>query len=92
LRAGSNPFCSTTFPLKVFPNSCASEGIDTKPPESFFESSQGRLELHEIAVHYGDLIDARDWVGLALLLIDDAVFDTTDLGMPLLRPVISVQA
>lgn len=48
--------------------------------------------MHEIAVRYGDLIDARDWVGLALLLIDDAVFDTTDLGMPLLRPVISVQA
>ncbi|HKD69675.1 MAG TPA: nuclear transport factor 2 family protein [Candidatus Binataceae bacterium] len=46
---------------------------------------EDRLELHEIAAHYGDLIDTRDWKGLAAVFTDDAVFDATDLGMPLLE-------
>lgn len=45
---------------------------------------EDRLELHEIAARYGDLIDARDWTGLATVFTVDAVFDATDLGMPLL--------
>jgi SnoaL-like domain len=32
-----------------------------------------------------DLIDNRDWEGLALVFTADAVFDATDLGMPLLN-------
>jgi len=42
------------------------------------------MELHEIAARYGDLIDNRDWEGLALVFTPEAVFDATDLGMPLL--------
>jgi hypothetical protein len=45
---------------------------------------EDRLELHEIAAHYGDLIDERDWEGLGLVFTTDAVFDAIDLGMPLL--------
>jgi hypothetical protein len=46
---------------------------------------EDRLELHEIAARYGDLIDARDWEGLGLVFTTDAVFDATDLGMTLLN-------
>jgi len=46
---------------------------------------EDRMELHEIAARYGDLIDFRDWEGLAKVFTDDAVFDATDLGMPLLE-------
>jgi hypothetical protein len=28
-------------------------------------TSTDRIELHELAARYGDLIDARDWPGLA---------------------------
>ncbi len=48
-------------------------------------SIEDRMELHEIAARYGDLIDARDWEGLAGVFTTDAVFDATDLGMPLLN-------
>jgi uncharacterized protein (TIGR02246 family) len=33
-----------------------------------------RLELHELPGRYGDLIDARDWPGLANIFTDDAQF------------------
>ena len=48
-------------------------------------SVEDRMELHEIAGRYGDLIDNRDWEGLASVFTADAVFDATDLGMPLLN-------
>jgi 3-phenylpropionate/cinnamic acid dioxygenase small subunit len=48
-------------------------------------SIEDRLELHEIAARYGDLIDERDWQGLETVFTADAVFDATDLGMPLLN-------
>ncbi|MFF2110730.1 MULTISPECIES: nuclear transport factor 2 family protein [Rhodococcus] len=34
-----------------------------------------RLALHELATHYSDLIDAKDWPGLAEVFTEDAVFD-----------------
>jgi hypothetical protein len=43
-----------------------------------------RLELHELPGRYGDAIDDRDWAGLDRIFTDDAVFDLTDLGVPLL--------
>ena len=43
-----------------------------------------RLELHELPGRYGDAIDDRDWVGLDRIFTSDAVFDLTDLGVPLL--------
>jgi ketosteroid isomerase-like protein len=46
---------------------------------------EDRIALHELAACYGDLIDLRDWEGLARVFTDDAVFDATDLGMPLLE-------
>ena len=43
-----------------------------------------RLELHELPGRYGDAIDDRDWEGLARIFTDDATFDLTDLGVPML--------
>lgn len=43
-----------------------------------------RLELHELPGRYGDAIDDRDWPGLDRIFTDDAVFDLTDLDVPLL--------
>ncbi len=43
-----------------------------------------RLELHELPGRYGDAIDDRNWPGLGRIFTDDAVFDLTDLGVPLL--------
>lgn len=44
-----------------------------------------RLELHELPGRYGDAIDDRDWERLSQIFTDDAVFDLTDLGVPLLE-------
>ncbi|WP_165485797.1 nuclear transport factor 2 family protein [Frankia sp. Cppng1_Ct_nod] len=44
-----------------------------------------RVALHEIAGRYGDLIDARDWPGLAHVFAVDAVFDLCDVGGPRLE-------
>ncbi len=44
-----------------------------------------RLELHELPGRYGDAIDDRDWDRLDTIFTDDAVFDLTDLGVPLLE-------
>jgi 3-phenylpropionate/cinnamic acid dioxygenase small subunit len=44
-----------------------------------------RLELHELPGRYGDAIDDRDWERLDRIFTDDAVFDLTDLGVPLLE-------
>jgi hypothetical protein len=54
-------------------------------------SVQDRLELHEIAARYGDMIDERDWEGLGLVFTPDAVFDATDLGMPLLNSLDAIR-
>ena len=43
-----------------------------------------RLELHELPGRYGDAIDDRDWPRLDRVFTDDAVFNLTDLGVPLL--------
>ena len=43
-----------------------------------------RLELHELPGRYGDAIDDRDWDGLDDIFTPDAVFDLTDLGLPVL--------
>ncbi|MFK8024375.1 MAG: nuclear transport factor 2 family protein [Ilumatobacter sp.] len=44
-----------------------------------------RLELHELPGRYGDAIDDRDWDGLDRIFTEDAVFDLSDLGVPLLE-------
>jgi len=44
-----------------------------------------RLELHELPGRYGDAIDDRNWPGLDRIFTADAVFDLTDLGVPLLE-------
>mgnify|MGYP000353380402 CR=1 FL=1 len=44
-----------------------------------------RLELHELPGRYGDAIDDRDWPRLDRIFTNDAVFDLTDLGIPLLE-------
>jgi 3-phenylpropionate/cinnamic acid dioxygenase small subunit len=37
-------------------------------------SFQDRLELHELASRYGNVVDARDWDGLSKVFTEDAVF------------------
>ena len=44
-----------------------------------------RVELHELPGRYGDAIDDRDWDRLDRIFTPDAVFDLTDLGVPLLE-------
>lgn len=44
-----------------------------------------RLELHELPGRYGDAIDDRDWERLDRIFTKDAVFDLTDLGVPMLE-------
>ena len=50
-----------------------------------------RLELHELPGRYGDAIDDRDWEALAGIFTDDAVFDLTDLGVPLLNGLADIK-
>ncbi len=51
-----------------------------------------RLELHELPGRYGDAIDDRDWDRLGQIFTDDAVFDLTDLGAPLLEGLDRIKA
>lgn len=53
---------------------------------------EDRLDLHELAARYGDLIDARDWAGLAEVFTEDAVFDLTDTGGPRLTGLDAIRA
>jgi hypothetical protein len=39
-----------------------------------------RLEIHELAARYGNVIDDRDWAGLGLVFSADAVFETRGFG------------
>lgn len=50
-----------------------------------------RLELHELPGRYGDAIDDRDWPRLARIFTDDATFDLTDLGGPVLQGLAHIQ-
>ncbi len=42
-------------------------------------STNDKLELHELAGRYGDIIDDRDWPALARIFTEDAVFEVVDL-------------
>jgi ketosteroid isomerase-like protein len=43
-----------------------------------------RIELHELAALYGDLIDSRDWSGLDLVFATDVVWESPSFpGQPL---------
>jgi hypothetical protein len=44
-----------------------------------------RIELHELAARYGDLIDARDWPGLQRIFTPEAIFDLSDIHAGELR-------
>lgn len=50
-----------------------------------------RLELHELPGRYGDAIDDRDWNRLDQIFTDDAVFDLTDLDVPLLEGLAAIK-
>ena len=54
-------------------------------------STSDRLELHELPGRYGDAIDDRAWDRLDQIFTDDAVFDLTDLGVPLLEGLPAIQ-
>ena len=51
-----------------------------------------RVDLHEVAARYGDLIDARDWPGLASVFTEDAVFDLSDTGVGPLHGLEAIRA
>lgn len=51
-----------------------------------------RLELHELPGRYGDAIDDRDWERLERIFTDDAIFDLTDLGVPVLEGLDRIKA
>lgn len=42
-------------------------------------SIEDKIELHELAARYGDVIDDRDWAALDTVFTDDAVFEVVDL-------------
>ncbi len=42
-------------------------------------SIQDRIELHELAGRYGDVIDDRDWPALETIFTQDAIFEVVDL-------------
>ena len=44
-----------------------------------------RVELHELPGRYGDTIDDRNWEALSTIFTNDATFDLTDLGIPMLN-------
>lgn len=50
-----------------------------------------RVELHELPGRYGDFIDDRDWARLDRIFTEDATFDLTDLGVPMLRGLAEIQ-
>ena len=54
-------------------------------------TTDDRLELHELPGRYGDAIDDRDWAGLDRIFTADAVFDLTDLGIPLLEGLAEIK-
>jgi 3-phenylpropionate/cinnamic acid dioxygenase small subunit len=54
-------------------------------------ATEDRLELHELPGRYGDAIDDRDWDGLDRIFTDDATFDLTDLGVPLLEGLTEIR-
>jgi hypothetical protein len=43
-------------------------------------SAADRVELHELAARYCDVIDACDWPSLASVFVSDATFDFRDIG------------
>ena len=40
---------------------------------------EDRLDLHELAARYGDIIDDRDWQALDRIFTEDAIFEVIDL-------------
>ena len=40
---------------------------------------EDRLDLHELAARYGDIIDDRDWQALDRIFTEDAIFEVVDL-------------
>ena len=38
-----------------------------------------RIELHELAGRYGDIVDDRNWPGLDTVFTEEAVFEVVDL-------------
>jgi len=50
-----------------------------------------RIELHELPGRYGDAIDDRDWDGLGRIFTEDATFDLTDLGVPMLTGLAAIK-
>ena len=50
-----------------------------------------RIELHELPGRYGDTIDDRNWDGLGRIFTEDASFDLTDLGVPMLTGLAAIR-
>lgn len=50
-----------------------------------------RLALHELPGRYGDAIDDRHWDRLDTIFTRDAVFDLSDLGLPVLEGLAEIK-
>lgn len=46
-----------------------------------------RVELHELACRYGDIIDARAWADLDQIFSDDCVYDVSDIKLGVVHGV-----
>jgi hypothetical protein len=55
-------------------------------------SVEDRLELHELVSLYGHLIDDRRWADLERVFTPDAVYDPSDLGLPVTRSLADLLA
>jgi hypothetical protein len=56
--------------------------VNPKPPTQLDKplSTDDRLELHELAARYGNVIDAREWDRLDTVFSADATFETHGFG------------
>jgi len=56
-------------------------------------TSDDRLDIHEVVVRYGHVLDDRDWPGFARVFTDDAVVDFSSKGPPPtgLAPIVGLE-
>ncbi len=54
-------------------------------------STADRVELHELAARYCDIIDASDWPGLTSVFAGDATFDFRDIGFGVVEGVEAIR-
>jgi hypothetical protein len=54
-------------------------------------SAADRVELHELAARYCDILDAFDWPSLTSVFMSDATFDFRDIGLKVAEGVEAIR-